>query len=561
MATPWPQQPAWPTPFREHATRLSTYLQDALACIDRTQSQPVPADLVKVIIHGTLTFILKVQHAPDLSTVCDALSVLQTEAKASTENAVRMLNAVKQELKTEIKNTADTVHTIATTVQQNMRNGEEARTAAKEAVEVGKANLQMARQIKNAGPQTGGALSYAAMATRGAPLASTANTQVPRMAPMQTQREVVVTIRDPTTVLSLRAMNPRNLNAHVERAIAQSGNENIDSIKVLSSNQLRSGDLSIRTATSKEVEALKQFADDWVHRIGNRATLRITTYGIIAHGMRTSTIDMERFEETRDQLLLDNKPFIPQAEIRYVGWLTRNAPTKAASSVIIEFSKAEDANKIIDEGLIWQGEVFQCERYERQCRVKQCFKCQHYGHIGTQCKATIACGYCAQQHESRDCPSKLERNIPRKCAACRGEHEAWSYQCPTRKEERAKARAAYDVRPYYHPVAETPRSSIPSEVPAATVRRSRLAQAPASTQPAPITRNRSQTGRGQKRTNAGTSVDSAEQQNPSTQASGSQRPQRHIIPTRRAMEATGSSTQQTQSGISQHMEIDSDNEA
>jgi hypothetical protein len=34
----------------------------------------VPADLVKVIIHGTLTFILKVQHAPDLSTVCDALS-------------------------------------------------------------------------------------------------------------------------------------------------------------------------------------------------------------------------------------------------------------------------------------------------------------------------------------------------------------------------------------------------------------------------------------------------------------------------------------------------------
>ncbi|OAL50489.1 hypothetical protein IQ07DRAFT_428269 [Pyrenochaeta sp. DS3sAY3a] len=27
----------------------------------------------------------------------------------------------------------------------------------------------------------------------------------------------------------------------------------------------------------------------------------------------------------------------------------------------------EDADKIIDEGLIWQVEVFQCERYERQC--------------------------------------------------------------------------------------------------------------------------------------------------------------------------------------------------
>jgi hypothetical protein len=491
MATPWPQQPAWPTPFREHATRLSTYLQDALTCIDRTQTQPVPADLVKVIIHGTLTFILKVQHAPDLSTVCDALSILQTEAKASSDNAAQTLETVKHEFKNELKNTADTINAIAANLQLNMRAGEAAKTAAKEAVEVGKANPQMARQIKNAGPPTGGALSYAAMVARGAPPAGTTNAQVTRMPPMQTQREVVVTIRDPTTVLSLRAMNPRNLNAHVERAIAQSGNENISGIKVLFSNQLRSGDLSIRTATSKETEALKQFADDWVHRIGNRATLRITTYGIIVHGIRTSTIDMDKFEETRDQLLLDNKPFIPQAEIRYVGWLTRNAPTKAASSIVVEFSKPEDANKIIDEGLIWQGEVFQCERYERQCRVKQCFKCQHYGHIGTQCKATIACGYCAQEQESRDCPSKLDRNIPRKCAACRGEHEAWSHQCPTRKEERAKARAAYDVRPYCHPFAETPRNSIPSVVPVAAVRRSRPAQAPTPTQPAPNIRNRS----------------------------------------------------------------------
>ena len=135
MATPWPQQPAWPTPFREHATRLSTYLQDALTCIDRTQSQPVPADLVKVIIHGTLTFILKVQHPPDLSTVCDALNILQTEAKASSDNTARMLDAVKHELKTEIMNTADTVHAIAANIQLNTRAGQDAKIAAKEAVE------------------------------------------------------------------------------------------------------------------------------------------------------------------------------------------------------------------------------------------------------------------------------------------------------------------------------------------------------------------------------------------------------------------------------------------
>jgi gas vesicle protein len=82
-----------------------------------------------------------VQHAPDLSTVCDTLSIMQTEAKTTTDNAARMLDAVKHELETEVKNTADTVHAIATNVQQNMKDGEKARKAAKEAVEVGKATL------------------------------------------------------------------------------------------------------------------------------------------------------------------------------------------------------------------------------------------------------------------------------------------------------------------------------------------------------------------------------------------------------------------------------------
>ena len=175
---------------------------------------------------------------------------------------------------------------------------------------------------------------------------------------MQTHCEVIVTIRELTTVLNLRAMNPRNLNAHVGRAIAQSRNENISSIKVLPLNQLRSGDLSIKTATSNKTGALKQFANGWVNYVGNRALIQITAYSVVAHSTRISIIDTDRFKELREKILLDNKPFILQAGIRYVRWLIRNAPIKAASSIVIEFSKPEDANKIINKGLIWQGEVF-----------------------------------------------------------------------------------------------------------------------------------------------------------------------------------------------------------
>jgi hypothetical protein len=61
-------------------------------------------------------------------------------------------------------------------------------------------------------------------------------------------------IRDPLTIQSLRAMNPSNLKVHVQRAIEQSSNENIVNVKIVSSNQLKSGDLSVKTASSSEVE-------------------------------------------------------------------------------------------------------------------------------------------------------------------------------------------------------------------------------------------------------------------------------------------------------------------
>ncbi|RII22699.1 gag-like protein [Alternaria sp. MG1] len=69
-------------------------------------------------------------------------------------------------------------------------------------------------------------------------------------------------------------------------------------------------------------------------------------------------MDMSKLDEIRAQILQDNRPFIPWAEIRHKGWLTRDATTKTATTITIEFTKPEDANKIIDEGLIWQGEVF-----------------------------------------------------------------------------------------------------------------------------------------------------------------------------------------------------------
>ncbi|KAH4150707.1 hypothetical protein HBH70_248940 [Parastagonospora nodorum] len=250
MATLWPYRDTWPTPLREHAINLSAFAYEILHLIER----------IGDIIRGSLTFVLKVQHTSDLSALSDALKIAQTEAKINAENTVQALG----EIKNQILKTKEIAQRSATNIQQNGERIKEVGVAAREATEVGRN------------------VSYAAVAARNLPPAA------------QIQREVIINIRDPFTIQSLRAMNPRNLKAHI-----------------VSANQLKSRDLSIKTAASNEVKALRQTG----------ATVRIPTYSVLAHGICTSTIDIGKFEQNR---------------------LTRDASAKSASTITIKFTRLED---------------------------------------------------------------------------------------------------------------------------------------------------------------------------------------------------------------------------
>ncbi|GKT61138.1 zinc finger CCHC-type protein [Colletotrichum tofieldiae] len=394
MATPWPPEQLWPTHHREHATELSRHLQTAVKCIDTANGNPLNPQAVRATLIAALSLIIKLQNIPELGHLHQAIESLRAETKTANENTTRETRTIKIALQ---QNTAE--------LKENTNTARAANEAAKEAWKASELAAKVVKDIKALGPMNQGstAQSYASVAARGGLTGSMHNPHNQKASQTQTLREIIVNIRDPITIASIRAMNPRSLKAHVDRAIEESSNEHVRKLKPVS-------------------------------------------------------MDMDRFSEIRDDLLQDNKAFIPTAEIKYIGWLTRSASKKTASTTVVEFSKAEDANKLIDEGLIWQGQVVQCERYDRKCRLRQCFKCHTYGHIGTQCKATTTCGYCAQ-----DCPSKSDTETPRKCAACHGEHEAWNGRCPTRIREKAKIRTAYNQRSRYHLEQAAPQPALGPE--------------------------------------------------------------------------------------------------
>lgn len=119
---------------------------------------------------------------------------------------------------------------------------------------------------------------------------------------------------------------------------------------------------------------------------------------------------------------------------------------KHHTSVVIEFGHPEDANKALDFGLTWLGQMKTCESYDRTMRLLQCFRCYKYGHTGTRCRAPIQCGKCSGSHDKEECTESTK-----KCALCGQGHYAWSDNCTFRTKERARLAAHRKVYEYPNP--------------------------------------------------------------------------------------------------------------
>ena len=133
-----------------------------------------------------------------------------------------------------------------------------------------------------------------------------------------------------------------------------------------------------------------------------------------------------------------NNPSLEQARVAYSGWLKRNLGEKRASTLVVEFEREEDADHAILNGIVLGAQIFACEYYDRACKAKQCFRCQKYGHIGTHCKAQETCGYCAENHSTKECTQRDKPGSGPTCPNCRQNHPSWSIQCENRKEEFAR---------------------------------------------------------------------------------------------------------------------------
>ena len=217
--------------------------------------------------------------------------------------------------------------------------------------------------------------------------------------------------------------------------------------KVLAARRLPSGDITI-TADTKETKELLERDSNWLAAVGQAASVNRRKFTIMVHGMKVASIDCSRQEDAIRQITGQNTHLRNKIEILRVQWPKKALRQgKTATCLIVDVATPEQANTLIDEGLLFHSELKECELYHGDCRVTQCYNCQKYGHTARVCRSQKKCGLCAAPgHDDKACNFRNDTTKHR-CVNCNLNHPAWSSSCTARYEQVDKARLVYAARP------------------------------------------------------------------------------------------------------------------
>ena len=250
---------------------------------------------------------------------------------------------------------------------------------------------------------------------------------------------VLVKIKDSVEAGHLRRVSCGELKERINHF------RNTGARAVLGVRRLPSGDYTLHTSTVAAKNELEQ-STEWLASIGKSAEVSRRVYSVLVHGVRTKSIDAEQQQQAIDALTRQNRTLHPGLVIVKVAW-PRAAQGKDYSSLVVDTYEPAAANRILDEGIVEGADVKTCEIYHRNLRLRQCYKCQRYGHVATACCDLQCCAHCSGQHDTRQC--RVSEDPARaRCGAChqRG-HKAWDKACTTRDKELNRLTAARMAAP------------------------------------------------------------------------------------------------------------------
>ena len=274
--------------------------------------------------------------------------------------------------------------------------------------------------------------TYASMAAKSASV--TRQQRAP--APSQQRRQIMVKIDERKEAEETK----KKPTSQVVKDLAQEG--------VISARRLPSGDLVLHTTDQASRDRMARDST-WAQKIAPSARVSCKTYPVMVHGV-SITFQVKDQGQAIGVITRDNARLHQGLDVRRVAWPRSVAGKgKARASLIVELGTPEQANRVLDEGLLIGTEQFTAVLFDRDCRITQCFKCHRYGHTAKACRNAPFCHRCGGAHSDVKCPTGANG---KHCPSCPNmQHKPWTKDCPRRQQERARADLAWNSRPERFP--------------------------------------------------------------------------------------------------------------
>lgn len=278
-------------------------------------------------------------------------------------------------------------------------------------------------------------------------------------------REVIVHLGDTDAVKRYRGLTAKDVKRRAEKAKVDAahrfGVPTLASVAFVAVRQLKSGDICFTMRSAKEAEIARTH-QGWAKSLCKEAKVHLPTWGIVVHDVNVKTLRLNKAaelgnEQEQQRLIKEletSNQYTWGADAKVIKLHWAAIPEgKKAGSMIIELNSPVTANKAIDLNTLVGDDSLTTVLYDRAARIRQCHRCQQYGHIGTTCSNGAKCVFCAEEHLSRECKRQQDGMLSeRKCANCGGAHSGWSKRCEAFRKEIERVEARRAVRPRYHRV-------------------------------------------------------------------------------------------------------------
>jgi hypothetical protein len=218
--------------------------------------------------------------------------------------------------------------------------------------------------------------SYAAAAAAGAGIAQAQSRNTTKAVPTRHKREITVTSGNQSLTQARRTN---------KELIEQLNAWEIEG-EAVAIRRLQSGDYVI-TTDDEQARGAWLANTKWLETIGAGARVKRREFAVLAHGVRVCQVQNQ--EQAIADAYKQNPKFSGVVDILRMSFSRKLLKSgRKTGPLIISVAEPEQANYIIDAGLIYGYELHNCEPYDGNCVVTQCFQCYLYGHEAGKCRNT-----------------------------------------------------------------------------------------------------------------------------------------------------------------------------